>query len=131
MLGPPIGGALYSRFGFRGPFIFGAIFALVDLLGRFVIIERKDALKWGHDPFTPNLFKTETTAENVAEKSVSTVEAAHGERNIPSEITTPPVKQLSFFAVMAKLAKSPRAVAASIIIFLYGFVGSGTFRCCP
>ncbi|KAF6766462.1 major facilitator superfamily domain-containing protein [Ephemerocybe angulata] len=54
VLGPPVGGALYSRFGFRGPFIFGAIFAFVDLLGRFVVIERKDSLKWGYDPFVPN-----------------------------------------------------------------------------
>lgn len=49
---PPIGGVLYGRFGFRAPFIFGIIFAAIDLLGRLLLIERKDALKWGHDPWS-------------------------------------------------------------------------------
>ena len=50
LLGPPIGGALYSRLGFRAPFVFTIIITLVDLIGRLLLIERKDALKYGHDP---------------------------------------------------------------------------------
>ncbi|KAL1732632.1 major facilitator superfamily domain-containing protein [Schizophyllum commune] len=50
IVGPPVGGALYERFGFRGPFIFGIGCSVADLVGRLVIIERKDALRWGVDP---------------------------------------------------------------------------------
>lgn len=48
---PPIGGVLYDHFGFRAPFIFGIIFTAFDFVGRLLVIERKDALKWGHDPW--------------------------------------------------------------------------------
>ena len=41
---------MYERFGFRGPFIFGIGCSVADLVGRLVIIERKDALRWGVDP---------------------------------------------------------------------------------
>ncbi|KAF9243771.1 MFS general substrate transporter [Melanogaster broomeanus] len=50
LVGTPAGGALYTRFGFRAPFIFGEICTAVDLILRFLIIERDEAMKWGHDP---------------------------------------------------------------------------------
>lgn len=50
---PPIGGALYNHLGFRAPFIFGIIFVVIDFIGRLLVIERKDALKWGFDPTSP------------------------------------------------------------------------------
>ena len=50
MIAPPIGGALYNRFGYRGPFVFAILVAFFDLVGRLLVIERKDARKWGHDP---------------------------------------------------------------------------------
>lgn len=46
LVAPPIGGALYSRFGFRAPFIFGMIVAAIDFVGRMLFIERKDAAAW-------------------------------------------------------------------------------------
>lgn len=53
LVGPPVAGALYDRFGFHGPFIFGIIVTAVDLIGRFLIIERKHAIRWGIDPAAP------------------------------------------------------------------------------
>jgi MFS transporter, DHA1 family, solute carrier family 18 (vesicular amine transporter), member 1/2 len=50
VVGPPAGGALYSRFGFRGPIIFGIIVTFLDLVGRLLVIERHEALQWGIDP---------------------------------------------------------------------------------
>ncbi|KAL0069388.1 hypothetical protein AAF712_003411 [Marasmius tenuissimus] len=50
LIGPPVGGALYQRFGFRGTCIFGVAAAVADLLVRLVVIERADAIKWGFDP---------------------------------------------------------------------------------
>ncbi|KAG9314671.1 MFS general substrate transporter [Chiua virens] len=52
MVGTPAGGGLYTRFGFRGPFVFGEICAFVDLILRFLIIERDAAIQWGYDPAT-------------------------------------------------------------------------------
>jgi MFS transporter, DHA1 family, solute carrier family 18 (vesicular amine transporter), member 1/2 len=49
LIGPPVSGALYGQFGLRGPYIFGIGITVVDLIGRLLIIERKDALKWGID----------------------------------------------------------------------------------
>jgi len=49
VVGPPVGGALYSNIGFRAPFIFGEICTAVDLLGRLLIIEHKDAVSWNAD----------------------------------------------------------------------------------
>ncbi|PBK80786.1 MFS general substrate transporter [Armillaria gallica] len=42
-LGAPIGGPLYARFGFHGPFIFGAIVSLPDLVLRLLVIGEGDA----------------------------------------------------------------------------------------
>ncbi|KAH8086605.1 MFS general substrate transporter [Cristinia sonorae] len=43
LVGPPVGGALYSAFGYRAPFIFGIIVTFIDFVGRLLIIERMDA----------------------------------------------------------------------------------------
>lgn len=39
LVGPPVGGALYARWGYRAPFIFTILFTLVDFAGRVLIIE--------------------------------------------------------------------------------------------
>lgn len=62
---PPISGVLYERFGFRAPFIFGIIVTAVDLVLRLLVIERKDALKWGHDPAIIRMSGTEADAEGI------------------------------------------------------------------
>lgn len=98
---------MYERFGFRGPFIFGVIFSVADLIGRFVIIERKDSIKWGVDPLLPTTF-----AGDDAEKDVFPTEGKAEE---------PKAKPLSFIAVGAKLIKSPRAVSAFVLALLYGW----------
>lgn len=105
VLGPPIGGALYERFGFRGPFVFGIIFSVADLIGRFVIIERAESIKWGVDPLVPN------PPGGDAEKGAP-----------PAEENAEEPKPLSFIAVMGKLIRSPRAVAAFLLTLLYGRV---------
>ncbi|KXN82690.1 hypothetical protein AN958_02255 [Leucoagaricus sp. SymC.cos] len=52
ILGSPIGGTFYSRFGFRGPFVFTIICALIDLLSRLAILEPNESRKWDVDPTT-------------------------------------------------------------------------------
>ena len=50
LIGPPVGGTLYQRWGFRAPFIFGILVTGIDLLARLLLIERREAMMWGIDP---------------------------------------------------------------------------------
>jgi len=50
LVGPPVAGTLYKRWGFRAPFIFGIIVTGIDLLARLLLIERHEAMRWGIDP---------------------------------------------------------------------------------
>ncbi|GAA6036084.1 hypothetical protein JCM8097_006605 [Rhodosporidiobolus ruineniae] len=45
-IGPPVGGTMYARLGYRAPFIFSLILVGVDLLLRLCIIEKHQALRW-------------------------------------------------------------------------------------
>lgn len=63
LAGPPLGGLLYKPFGIRGPVILGIGVTVVDLVGRLLIIERKDALKWGFDPAA--VYKADMEASHV------------------------------------------------------------------
>ncbi|GAA5986337.1 hypothetical protein JCM10908_003709 [Rhodotorula pacifica] len=54
-IGPPVGGVLYARMGYRAPFVFSLILVGVDLILRLFIIEKHNALKYiraGH--YIPN-----------------------------------------------------------------------------
>lgn len=44
---PPIGGALYARFGWNAPFIFCLALCGLDLLARLFVIEQRDLPKYG------------------------------------------------------------------------------------
>lgn len=54
-IGPPVGGVLYARMGYRAPFVFSLILVGVDLILRLFIIEKHNAIKYiraGH--YIPN-----------------------------------------------------------------------------
>jgi MFS transporter, DHA1 family, solute carrier family 18 (vesicular amine transporter), member 1/2 len=52
LIGPPVGGALFDRFGIRGPSLFGILVISIDLIGRLLLIERREALAWEFDTVT-------------------------------------------------------------------------------
>ncbi|KAJ6549694.1 major facilitator superfamily domain-containing protein [Mycena capillaripes] len=108
LAGPPIGGALYSHFGYRAPFICGIVVAFFDLIGRLLVIERKDALRWNVDPAA---LPVDGDAEKTAESS---------------EVTLAPKSEirLSLAGVMTKFLRSPRAVVVIAVTFLYGIIYS-------
>ncbi|KAF9045166.1 MFS general substrate transporter [Panaeolus papilionaceus] len=118
VVGPPVGGALYDHFGFRGPFIFGLIATFLDLIGRLLIIERKDALQWVSEPVTASSPTVDSKEDHPASPTTTTV---------PDSATatpTPPLKSLSLLAVIIKLAKSSRALMALSIVFIHGVLYS-------
>jgi len=74
LVGPPVAGALYKRWGFKAPFIFGIIVTCVDLLARLLLIERHEAMKWGIDPMAIAASSKEKDPE--AASGVTAVEKA-------------------------------------------------------
>lgn len=143
VIGPPMGGALYSRFGFRAPFILGEVCTVVDLLGRILIIERKDLINWNVEPEalsgvydsqadlvsydndtvddttenTPLLYSSGPPPTDIT--SIGSVDDHNGTWS-PNAYVAVRDQPLSLVAVVTKLAKSRRALVALIITFSYG-----------
>ena len=131
ILGPPIGGALYARFGFRGPFIFGLGVTVLDLLGRLLIIERKDVLSWEAEVTT--VASASIQIKNEDEHSTPEAELVHGSHRLPRGMangmpaSTP--RSLSLLFVMCKLSRSSRALAIFVVTFTYGYGPFNSFEC--
>jgi MFS transporter, DHA1 family, solute carrier family 18 (vesicular amine transporter), member 1/2 len=134
LAGPPVAGALYGRWGFRAPFIFGIIMTAIDLIGRFLIIERKDAIIWGLDPAagsrTTALVDEERSEETNNTESTSpptliTVTPT-GDRWAPSEgeisqsHTAQPPTHVTPLWVLMRLLRSSRAMACIFNAVVYG-----------
>lgn len=150
LIGPPVGGALFDRFGIHGPCLFGIIVTAVDLIGRLLLIERKEALVWGFDPAAsvnppfdcpPNLrnimdsqygtFSAETgfPSEGGRQTSYATdseeTDYANSLLGRDADETMelhPQPDPVSFFQVIKGLFTSSRAVAAFLNSFVYGWV---------
>ncbi|KAF8550301.1 MFS general substrate transporter [Imleria badia] len=147
MVGTPAGGSLYTRFGFRAPFIFGEICTLVDLILRLLIIERDVALRWGYDPATrqhvnvvadleaPSLsHRSPDNAGSSPEQNTTVVDPEPTPSTLDSRtpsannLTLSEIslvrKPLPMLSVIRLLGQSSRAVVALIMSLIYGTVNS-------
>ncbi|KAA1468388.1 MFS general substrate transporter [Dentipellis sp. KUC8613] len=154
LIGPPVGGALYSKLGFRAPFIFGIIVTFADVVGRLLIIEPRVARTWGFDPslsIVPSDEEKPTDGGGAAvlpdEKDKIESEGVQEQPSaVASDHATSPgagasddqattiveqaiaaagtFKQISLMQVMIKLMKSPRAVVTIANILIYGITYS-------
>ncbi|KAF9260826.1 MFS general substrate transporter [Marasmius fiardii PR-910] len=132
LIGPPVGGALYDRFGFRGTCLFGVIAAIVDLIARLIVIERKYALKWGFDPQNPvNATTTEPSNDGSTPAPMEEMkqEGTSGSTNADTPQTEPtsdgsPKVHLSLAAVVLLLLKSPRAWTSILCILTAGMLAT-------
>lgn len=124
MLAPPVGGALFRRWGYRAPFIFTILFTILDLPARLLVHERLQT-----DQTAATVLRTDTEKEEVpqsAEKDVEVQdqailnsEAAVTHTEDP-KITTPVATErvsLSFPQVVYKLLTSVRTVVVLICTF--------------
>ncbi|XP_006454567.1 hypothetical protein AGABI2DRAFT_214792, partial [Agaricus bisporus var. bisporus H97] len=140
VLAPPIGGVLYSRFGFRGPFVFALSAAFLDGVSRFIVIEPKEAMKWIPVPILRSE-NAELPDEAVQPDSKSGAEGKvqeidrepdgpspgslrSGERNPLAGIEQVVEKPLPLLQVIVKLSRSSRALVALAISLVYGLVYS-------
>ena len=63
LVGPPVGGALYQRWGFRAPFTFGILVTGIDIFTRLLLIERHEAMRSGVDPMADAVSNKERDPE--------------------------------------------------------------------
>ncbi|KAG1841315.1 major facilitator superfamily domain-containing protein [Suillus subalutaceus] len=115
LVGSPAGGALYSRFGFRAPFIFGSLCAVVDLLLRLLLIERNVALKWGYDPSEPSavVMKEAPDASSTPDIQLSSIPIAHVHESTDpetNEVEEPTVPDKSRLPNARKLSIARRSI---------------------
>jgi MFS family permease len=121
LLGPSLGGALYTRFDFRGPFIFGIIAAVLDLVGRLVIIERQKALRWVSDPLSHP--QDQQPGSNVTQPANFTLDGADTSKENGSEqAQVQATLSLSLLSVMIQFTKSSRGMAATLLTFIFGIL---------
>lgn len=135
-IGPPAGGGLYAKLGYRAPFIFGGVCIVLDLIGRILVIERKDALLWGIDPAvdtpdtSPNIV-TETSEEisnqnlrtisdEISRNSEPKVDRTDNQSVRPEAVVNDSPRRLSLVSVISRLFRSYRALAALFIVLVYG-----------
>ncbi|KAF8319459.1 MFS general substrate transporter [Clavulina sp. PMI_390] len=71
--GPPLGGLLYQKLGFRAPFVFCLCLTALDFIGRIIVIEPRDVRQW-----------TEADAEALSQTgNVADVEKQHNTSDSP------------------------------------------------
>jgi len=94
-----------------------------------MIIERKDAIKFGYDPAivskNPQIPDSETGQETASqtENDASTLHASRPEVETKDNSTLVPSTdghRFSFLNVVSKLVKSPRALTGLLFTFVYG-----------
>jgi hypothetical protein len=76
---------------------------MVDLLGRLLLVERKDAIRYGFDP-----------AVSLATTDTEDAPESQGADVLPNPVSLSPV------SVIWQLAKSPRALAALLTTLIWG-----------
>ncbi|EIM91045.1 MFS general substrate transporter [Stereum hirsutum FP-91666 SS1] len=147
MIGPPSGGWLYDRFGFRAPWIFTITITSLDLLGRLCMVEGQKARIWAADPanvsgcsmcIEDDLIGPATVSSANPTNSGTSTSCKHGplinseisiiqDDTVSTDEATPPsamTPSLSLIEVTLTLLKSSRALTAIVNIAIYGFVTS-------
>ena len=111
-MGPPLGGVLFEKLGFRAPFILSIAFTVVDLIGRLLVVEKAEAMKWLEQDKQP-------------EVSPGPMQGADGITDmLPLQTVAPEGRgrHLSIIQVVIALCKNRRAVTAFIETLCYGCV---------
>ncbi|KAH7913505.1 major facilitator superfamily domain-containing protein [Hygrophoropsis aurantiaca] len=106
LIGPAAGGALYARWGYRAPFVFGMIFTAVEFMGRVLIIEN------------PLASQVVTPSESIEDydQSPAASDMIQSERHLTIAPSNDP--ELSILGVVFRMMTSPRTLVALSIILL-------------
>jgi MFS family permease len=121
-MGPPLGGVLFEKLGFRAPFILSIAFAAVDLIGRLLVIERVEAVKWLEKEKRPEI-------------NMGPMQGADGTVNVSPLQTVAPrpadggALQLSVIQVIIVLCRNRKATTAFLEMLCYGCVAPNSSLC--
>jgi MFS family permease len=97
---PPIGGSLYTHFGWNAPFLFCISLCCVDLIARLFVIEQRDLPKYGLE-------------------SIKDQEAR--ESGVEAEVEEE-VEELSLFGVIKALGSNRRGMTGVLMTAIFGLV---------
>ncbi|KAL4265134.1 Major Facilitator Superfamily Vesicular Transporter [Pleurotus pulmonarius] len=125
ILGPPLGGLLYDRFGFRGPFVLGIAVAFFDLICRLLIVEPKSKSLTCMGPINAT-----TTSSQPVPITESTIVSVVQITNDPKRARPPfqwHLAQSKPSMLTQKLAKAPRTLSALFVMVTNG-LASGTIE---
>ncbi|ORY29768.1 major facilitator superfamily domain-containing protein [Naematelia encephala] len=118
LIGPLSGGLLYQHLGYRAPFIFAVILAAVDLCFRYMIVERRDLVKWTRDvDERMNSPSPEPSSENELAGTVD-------EETLLSSIRSASAKQ---YRALKEFTTKPSALVSCGIGIIYGLTVGGLF----
>ena len=106
---------MFEKLGFRAPFILSIALAAVDLIGRLLVIEKAEAVKWLEEDKQPG--DSSGPTQGVDGTTNETV-ASSGQ-----------AQQLSVIQVVIALSKNRQAVTAFIETFCYGCVAPNPRLC--
>ncbi|KAF7798599.1 hypothetical protein EIP86_009821 [Pleurotus ostreatoroseus] len=136
LIGPPVGGGLYSKFGFRGPFILSIIITAVDLIGRLFIIEKAEADAYRSEtesgileaqpveqdgPGTVGETLEMQPIQKNTDKADSAVVSSNTQKATPPAALVPR-PSLSLVQVVKKLLGTSRALTVLLSTLIYGYV---------
>lgn len=105
---PPIGGSLYTHFGWNAPFIFCLTLCGFDLLARLFVIEQRDLPNYGLISIKER--------ENAEQRSLMSEE----EREEEDERDD--CEELSLFGVIKALGSNRRGMTGVIMTAIFGLV---------
>lgn len=111
LVGPPVGGALYARWGYRAPFIFAILFTIFDFTARLLV---KDNFEGSHNQDKEVAGQADSEAGKDSAATVNEDPAS-----VPTDVlaTEGPKIELSMMGVVVRLLTSVRALVALIIVF--------------
>lgn len=98
LIGPPIGGLLNEKLGYRSAFVTTIAVTFLDMVGRLLVVEKNVARPWLEESMSPEDAASQTEVED------------------PEQ----PRSHLSVFKVLSTLCRSKRASMALVNVFVYG-----------
>ncbi|KIJ65803.1 hypothetical protein HYDPIDRAFT_109824 [Hydnomerulius pinastri MD-312] len=116
LLGPPVGGALYGRWGYKSPFIFGIIFTAVDLVGRVLVDDRPGSSNSVETSVDQAELGTEEKSETPAQNS-----SEAGQQEAEDALVPAVQPGIAILKVFWRLITSPRPLVVFLVVFCCSF----------
>ncbi|KAF5338417.1 hypothetical protein D9758_012225 [Tetrapyrgos nigripes] len=138
VVGPPAGGALYERFGFRGPFIFWNNYGRCGSNCAAHCCREEGCIEMGCRSIEGDETRRQCSPDQAANATVPDENGANvqaggadekasaglAESEKEKQENVPREKPLSLLPVLGRLCRSPRAMNASFMALVYGIVYS-------